>query len=63
MPWGPEPTMAPRVTPTTKRTDDTADIDEQSNPHVVMQVGGWDPFQAIEAYLTPPTPDVVNEAV
>lgn len=32
------------------------------NPRVVMQVGGWDSFQAIEPYLNAPTPDVVNEA-
>lgn len=37
-------------------------VDEQVNPRVVMQVGGWDSFQAIEPYLNSPTPDVVNEA-
>ncbi|MFD1601027.1 site-specific integrase [Halobellus rarus] len=37
-------------------------VDEQLNPRVVMQVGGWDSFQAIEPYLNAPTPDVVNEA-
>jgi integrase len=37
-------------------------VDEQVNPRVVMQVGGWDSFQAIEPYLNAPTPDVVNEA-
>lgn len=37
-------------------------VDEQMNPRVVMQVGGWDSFQAIEPYLNAPTPDVVNEA-
>jgi integrase len=34
----------------------------QMNPRVVMQVGGWDSFQAIEPYLNAPTPEVVNEA-
>jgi len=37
-------------------------VDEQMNPRVVMAVGGWDSFQAIEPYLNAPTPDVVNEA-
>ena len=37
-------------------------VDEQVNPRVVMQVGGWDSFQAIEPYLNAPTPSVVNEA-
>ncbi|MFC6987501.1 site-specific integrase [Haloplanus sp. GCM10025708] len=37
-------------------------VDERVNPRVVMQVGGWDSFAAIEPYLNAPTPDVVNEA-
>jgi len=37
-------------------------VDEQVNPRVVMSVGGWDSFQAIEPYLNAPTPEVVNEA-
>lgn len=37
-------------------------VDRQMNPRVVMTVGGWDSFQAIEPYLNAPTPDVVNEA-
>ena len=37
-------------------------VDRQMNPRVVMQVGGWDSFQAIEPYLNAPTPDVVNDA-
>jgi integrase len=37
-------------------------VDEQVNPRVVMQVGGWGSFQAIEPYLNAPTPEVVNEA-
>ncbi|WP_254841146.1 site-specific integrase [Natronomonas marina] len=37
-------------------------VDRQMNPRVVMQVGGWDSFQAIEPYLNAPTPQVVNEA-
>jgi hypothetical protein len=32
------------------------------NPRVVMQVDGWDSFQAIEPYLTAPIPKVINEA-
>lgn len=37
-------------------------VDEQMNPRVVMAVGGWDSFQAIEPYLTAPTESVVNDA-
>lgn len=37
-------------------------VDENVNPRVVMQVGGWNSFQAIEPYLNAPTPAVVNEA-
>lgn len=37
-------------------------VDLSLNPRVVMQVGGWDSFQAIEPYLNAPTPEVVNEA-
>jgi integrase len=37
-------------------------VDEQMNPRVVMQVGGWNSFAAIEPYLNAPTPEVVNEA-
>lgn len=37
-------------------------VDNQMNPRVVMQVGGWDSFQAIEPYLNAPTPEVVNDA-
>ncbi|MDZ5811594.1 site-specific integrase, partial [Halorubrum sp. AD140] len=37
-------------------------VDRQMNPRVVMTVGGWDSFQAIEPYLNAPTPEVVNEA-
>jgi integrase len=37
-------------------------VDEEMNPRVVMQVGGWDSFQAIEPYLNAPTPEVVDEA-
>ena len=32
------------------------------NPRVVMAVGGWDSFQAIEPYLNAPTTEVVNDA-
>ena len=37
-------------------------VDEGMNPRVVMQVGGWDSFAAIEPYLNAPTEDVVDEA-
>lgn len=37
-------------------------VDRGMNPRVVMQVGGWDSFQAIEPYLNSPTPEVVDEA-
>ncbi|ELZ24906.1 hypothetical protein C475_11735 [Halosimplex carlsbadense 2-9-1] len=37
-------------------------VDERMNPRVVMAVGGWSSFQAIEPYLNAPTPDVVNKA-
>lgn len=37
-------------------------VDEQVNPRVVMQVGGWDSFAAIEPYLNAPSPSVVNDA-
>ena len=37
-------------------------VEENMNPRVVIQVGGWDSFQAIEPYLNAPTPSVVNDA-
>ncbi len=37
-------------------------VEKEINPRVVMQVGGWDSFQAIEPYLNAPTPDVVADA-
>lgn len=37
-------------------------VEKEINPRVVMQVGGWDSFQAIEPYLNAPTPDIVNDA-
>lgn len=37
-------------------------VDEGMNPRVVMQVGGWDSFQAIKPYLNAPTPGVVDDA-
>jgi integrase len=36
-------------------------VDEQVNPRVVMAVGGWSSFQAIEPYLNTPTEDVIDE--
>jgi integrase len=37
-------------------------VDEAMNPRVVMQVGGWSSFQAIEPYLNAPSEDVVDHA-
>ncbi|WP_435358461.1 site-specific integrase [Haloarchaeobius sp. DFWS5] len=37
-------------------------VREQMNPRIVMAVGGWNSFSAIEPYLNAPTPEVVNEA-
>lgn len=36
-------------------------VRERVNPRVVMQVGGWSSFSAIEPYLNAPTPEVVND--
>ena len=36
-------------------------VDEQVNPRVVMEVGGWSSFQAIEPYLNAPTEDVIDD--
>jgi len=37
-------------------------VDEGMNPRVVMAVGGWSSFAAIEPYLNSPSEDVINEA-
>lgn len=37
-------------------------VDERVNPRVVMSVGGWDSFKAIEPYLNAPSEEVVNDA-
>lgn len=37
-------------------------VRKQMNPRVVMDVGGWSSFQAIEPYLNAPTDEVINEA-
>ncbi|MFB6198105.1 MAG: site-specific integrase, partial [Halobacteriaceae archaeon] len=37
-------------------------VDEGMNPRVVMAVGGWSSFSAIEPYLNAPSEDVINEA-
>lgn len=37
-------------------------VDQEMNPRVVMAVGGWDSFAAIEPYLTEPTEKVIDEA-
>jgi integrase len=37
-------------------------VDREMNPRVVMAVGGWSSFQAIEPYLNEPTEDVIDEA-
>lgn len=36
-------------------------VDQEMNPRVVMAVGGWDSFAAIEPYLTEPTESVIDE--
>ena len=37
-------------------------VDERMNPRVVMAVGGWDSFAAIEPYLKSPSEQVINDA-
>ena len=37
-------------------------VDEAMNPRVVMAVGGWDSFAAIEPYLNAPSADVIDDA-
>ncbi|MDS0284772.1 site-specific integrase [Haloarcula onubensis] len=37
-------------------------VDEQMNPRVVMAVGGWDSFAAIEPYLNAPSAEVIDSA-
>jgi integrase len=37
-------------------------VDQQMNPRVVMAVGGWDSFAAIEPYLNAPSEGVIDEA-
>jgi integrase len=37
-------------------------VDQQMNPRVVMAVGGWDSFQAIEPYLNAPSERVITDA-
>ena len=37
-------------------------VDHGMNPRVVMEVGGWSSFGAIEPYLNAPTEEVVNDA-
>lgn len=32
-------------------------------PRIVMDVGGWSPYQAIEPYLNSPVENVVDEAL
>ena len=37
-------------------------IDQQMNPRVVIAVGGWDSFAAIEPYLNAPGEDIIDDA-
>lgn len=37
-------------------------VGREMNPRVVMAVGGWDSFAAIEPYLTEPTEQVIDKA-
>jgi len=36
-------------------------VDQQMKPRVVMTVGGWDSFAAIEPYLNAHSEDVINQ--
>lgn len=36
-------------------------VRERMNPRVVMAVGGWNSFEALEPYLNAPTAEVVND--
>ena len=38
-------------------------VDEGVNPRVVMAVGGWSSFSAIEPYLNAPSEDVISDAL
>lgn len=38
-------------------------VDHGVNPRVVMAVGGWSSFSAIEPYLNAPTEDVISDAL
>ncbi|QIO23079.1 site-specific integrase [Haloarcula sp. JP-L23] len=37
-------------------------VDQQMNPRVVMAVGGWESFAAIEPYLNAPSEEVIDDA-
>jgi len=37
-------------------------VDQQMNPRVVMAVGGWESFAAIEPYLNAPSENVIDDA-
>ena len=37
-------------------------VNENMNPRVLMAVGGWNSFQAIEPYLNEPTDSVINRS-
>nr|WP_303704293.1 site-specific integrase [Haloquadratum walsbyi] len=37
-------------------------VNERINPRVLMAVGGWNSFDAIEPYLNEPTDTVINDA-
>ncbi|MBX0323887.1 site-specific integrase [Halomicroarcula sp. F13] len=37
-------------------------VDQQMNPRVVMAVGGWESFAAIEPYLNAPSESVIDDA-
>lgn len=36
-------------------------VRERVNPRVVMGIGGWSSFSAIESYLDAPMPEVAND--
>ena len=36
-------------------------VDQRMNPRVVMEIGGWSSYSAIEPYLNSPTEDVIDQ--
>jgi len=36
-------------------------VEEEVNPRVMMEIGGWDSYNAIEPYLAKPTPSKIGD--